>query len=341
MTIRDIASMAGVSVATVSRVINNTGYVSAKTRENIENLIEEYDFRPNAVARSLIRNDTEMIAVVLPGRLNPFFAKILDAVNAWAEREGNSVLFYNTEEDSEKEYHAIVRAIEQRVRGILLLPVMESMKRTVELLNGASRTGVAVVLVDRDMPGASFDSVFIDNSQVVYEAINLLVEKGHRNIGIVTCPEALSKGRGRLDGYRRCLSEWQLAVQDDYIYHGEFNEQSGYDACSYFLEQKNPPTAILATCSSVTLGCIRYFSEHGLTAGKDVALVGFDDIELLHAIGYQLTVITRPMSEIAELACGMLAEQMRKSKSSRNSRKIFLEPEIQLRGSEKLSVKEI
>ena len=121
MTISDIAKLAGVSVATVSRVLNNKGYVKEETRQKIENLIQENGYRPNAVARSLTRSNTSMIAVIMSNRLNPFFANVLDAIESRAEQQGYSILFYNTSEDRDKECKAIAQAIEHRVMGILLL----------------------------------------------------------------------------------------------------------------------------------------------------------------------------------------------------------------------------
>ncbi len=338
VTICDIAKMAGVSVTTVSRVLNNKGYVSAETRECIEALIKEYNYRPNAVARSLIRRNTEMIAVILPGRMNPFFAQILDAVDTKADREHQSVLFYNTAEDPDKEYEAVTQAIEHRVRGILILPVMNCQRRTAELLSYAESSGISVVLVDRDVPAGSFNSVFIDNSQVVYDAVQILFKAGHREIGIISCPETLTKGRGRLDGYRRFLLEHGISEQPEYIYKGKFDEESGYEALQYFFNMEKPPTAVLATCSSATLGCIRYLNEKGLKAGEDIGLIGFDDIALLNAIGYQVTVADRPMREMSDLAYDMLMEASLKEKQPQ--KKVLLKPRILLRGSEKMKTKE-
>ena len=135
MTISDIAKLAGVSVATVSRVLNNKGYVKEETRQKIENLIQENGYRPNAVARSLTRSNTSMIAVIMSNRLNPFFANVLDAIESRAEQQGYSILFYNTSEDRDKECKAIAQAIEHRVMGILLLPVLDPDERTEELLS--------------------------------------------------------------------------------------------------------------------------------------------------------------------------------------------------------------
>ena len=165
MTISDIAKLSGVSVATVSRVINNKGYVKDETRKKIEAVIEENGYRPNAVARSLTRNDTSMIAVIMSNRLNPFFANVLDAIEEQAAMQGYSILFFNTSEDKERERNAVAQAMEHRVSGILLLPVIEPDIRTEELLWNAEESGIPVVLIDRDFQEGDFDIVLIDNKK--------------------------------------------------------------------------------------------------------------------------------------------------------------------------------
>lgn len=334
MTIRDIANLAGVSMATVSRVLNHTGYVSEETRKKIEDIISEHNYRPNAVARSLIRKNTEMVAVIMPDRKNLFFARLQEAIDKRAEQEGHSVLHYRTAEDPEKEYQAIVQALEHQVQGILLLPVMEPKESTVQLLKEAEYGGTAVVLLDRDALHSSFNMVTIDNSRLVYEGVSLFWKKGHRDIGIIACPEVAEPGRYRLDGYKRALQDCGGMTDEQYIYRGQFDEQSGYKACEYFFGLDHPPTAVLATYSSATLGCIRYLNEHHLTAGEDLGLIGFDDIGLLNAIGYRLTVMNRPDQEMADTAYDMLCGQIRTVSKKKIWKKIFVEEEIIIRGSE-------
>lgn len=335
MTISDIAKLAGVSVATVSRVINNKGYVKDETRRRIEALIDERGYRPNAAARSLTSSDTAMIAVIMSNKLNPFFANVLDAIEERAGKQGYSILFYNTSEDNDKECRAITQAMEHRVMGILLLPVINPDERTTELLIKAEESGIPVVLIDRDLRKSDFDIVLIDNKKVVYEGVKLLVESGHRDIGIITCPEIVKKGKTRLDGYLQCLSDSDIDVRDEYIYHGDFDEKSGYQACEMLLGLKEPPTAVLATCSSATLGCIRYMNEHGIQIGKDIGLVGFDDISLLSALGYELTVMDRPIRELGEIAYDLLTERMRGTDTKKRRREVLLQTRLIIRGSER------
>lgn len=335
MTISDIARLSGVSVATVSRVINNKGYVKEETRRKIESVIEENGYRPNAAARSLTRNDTSMIAVIMSERLNPFFVYVLNAIESRADKEGYSILFYNTSNDKEKECKAISQAIEHRVMGILLLPVLEPDERAGELLAAAEEEGIPVVLIDRDLHRDNFDIVLIDNKKVVYEGVQLLVDSGHRNIGIITCPEVVKKGQTRLDGYIQCLNDHGIEVKEEYIYPGEFEEKSGYQACETFFGLPDPPTAVLAACSSATLGCIRYMSVHNLIPGKDVGLVGFDDISLVKTIGYEITLMDRPVHEMGEIAFDLLSERMNGKNTKKRRREILMQTSLLIRGSEK------
>lgn len=169
----------------------------------------------------------------------------------------------------------------------------------------------------------------------MYDGVELLIESGHRDIGIITCPEVVKKGRTRLEGYIQCLKDHGLEIRDEYIYPGDFDEKSGYQACEAFQRLDNPPTAVLATCSSCTLGCIRFMNEHNLLPGKDLGLVGFDDISLLNSIGYELTVMDRPMQEMGEIAFGLLTDRMKGPAAKKRRREVMLRTRLIIRGSEK------
>ncbi len=170
----------------------------------------------------------------------------------------------------------------------------------------------------------------------MYEGVKLLIESGHRKIGIVTCPEVVKKGKTRLDGYVQCLKDYGMEMEDEYIYPGDFDEKSGYQACENLLGLPDPPTAVLVTCSSATLGCIRYLNEHSLQMGRDIGLVGFDDISLLGTLGYEITVMDRPMKEMGEIAYDLLTERMASPDTKRRRREILLQTRLIIRGSEKL-----
>ncbi len=334
MTIKDIAEKVGVSVATVSRVINNSGYVKEETRKKVEEIIKEYNYCPNAVARSLIKKERTMIGLVMPGRVNPFFATIIDGVETKAEEKGHHVLFYNTFEDLDKEHKAIQQLMEQQVLGLLVLPIIDQDEETKKLLLQAEEIGIPTVLIDRDLDEPVFDAVFMDNQGAVYDAVETFIENDHKDIAIVSCIDSQKPGFNRLEGYLSCLKKHQIPIKDNYIYHGTFDQESGYQACKQFMKLQEPPTAILATSSSATLGCIRYFNEQGMKPGKDIGLIGFDDIATLNMIGYPITVIDRPMKEMGEMAYEVLINIVNQKKKNRRIQELILKGKIIKRGSE-------
>lgn len=334
MTINDIAKLAGVSTATVSRVINQKGYVKEETRRRVEGVIAAQGFRPNAAARSLICNDSSMIAVIMSERPSSFTLKLLNAIEGKAARQKDSILLYNTGKDTEREKEAVFQAIEHRVKGILLLPVMDSGEETVRLLKKAEKEGIPVVLLDWDLYMDDFDCVQLDNKKVIYDGVSLLLEEGHREIAFISCPEVAKEGYQRRDGYLQCLKDWGISMQEDYLYCGQFDEQSGYEACRKFLNLPQPPTAILCSCSSATMGCFRYLNEQHLMLGKDIGLVGFDDISLVSFLGCPVTAMEQQVRELGENACDLLYLRIKEDCPKGNSRKMILGTRIVKRGSE-------
>lgn len=333
-TIRDVARLAGVSVATVSRVLNKSGYVKEETRFRIEAAIRQCNYRPNEAARSLIGSNSGLVSVIMPSRLNPFFSEIMDVVERTAEQHGYRLQFTNSMEDAGREHEAIQNAIDQKANGILLLPALTTDRESTRLLREAQAAGIPVVLVDRDVAEGQFEAVFLDNRHAAELGMQLLLEAGHRRIGFISCPEVMRPGHGRVDGYLASLELIGAKAEEDLIYQGMFTEQSGYDACAQFFALSEPPTAVFSTCSSETLGCIRYFSEHRMVAGVDCGLIAFDDIGLLHTIGYQLTVLDRPSRSMGEAAFSMLADRMGGQVLGIGQRRMMINVQLILRGSE-------
>lgn len=333
MTINDIAKLAGVSIATVSRVINNKGYVKEETRKRVEEVIYAQNYHPNAAARSLICNSSSMIAVIMSERPSSFSLKILNAIEKRAQQQGDSILLYGTGAEVDRETDAISRAVEHRVKGILFLPVMDSGEETLRLLQKAEEENVPVVLLDWDLYAEDFDRVLMDNKKVIYDGATLLLQEGHRRIAFIACPEVAKKGSQRKDGYLQCMEEWGLPVHQGYWYNGQFEEQSGYEACRKFFSQDEPPTAILSSCSSATLGCFRYLNERHLVLGKDVGLVGFDDISLLDFLGCPVTAMEQPTCELAESACDLLYMRIHGAGREEIRRKLILGTRMVKRGS--------
>lgn len=335
MTICDIAKLAGVSIATVSRVMNGTGYVKEETRKRVEDVIAEHNYRPNAIARSLIKKETSMIGLIMPGFAEPFQTSIVDGIGNKSDEMNLNLLLHNTGEDLEKEHRSLRMIMEQQIRGLLFVPVIGSDKITSQILEEIEASGVPVVLIDRDVCAGEFDAVFINNKRAIYDGVKALIDNGHGKIGIITCPEVSRDGQTRVEGYLKCLDKYEIIPQDDYIYEGDYTQESGYKACEYFMALPQPPTAVIATNSSETIGCIRYFNENRMAIGKDIALIGFDDIATIGSFGYPVSVIERPIRELGELAFDMLMERIEQPIQKKRSRELILQTRVVLRGSER------
>lgn len=324
MTIHDIARMAGVSIATVSRVLNGRGYVKEETRRRVEAVIDACGYRPNAAARTLSHSTSSMVAVIMSERPSSFLAKLLKVIEDCTAKQGDSVLLYNTGMEAERELNAISHAIEYQVKGILFLPVMDSGEKTARMLKEAEKQEIPVVLLDWDLYEEEFDRVLLDNKKGIYNGVASLLEAGHRRVAFVACPEVAKKGEQRKDGYLQCLKDWNIAVNEQYFYEGEFSEQSGYEACQRFFSLAKPPTAVMAACSSATLGCFRYLNEHHLLFGKDIELVGFDDISLVKFLGYPVTTLELPVRELGKCVCDLMYMRINEVSPRKAARKLIL-----------------
>ena len=328
LTIKDIAEKAGVSVATVSRVINGSGYVSEKNKKNIEEIIRESNYCPNAAARSLITQASDMIGLVMPERVNPFFVKVYDGVTRKADEENITVLFYKTDDDEKKQGEILKQLKAQSVKGILITPSLYQTSATRKTLEAVERAGIPVVLIDRDTEGGDFDAVFIDNKGAIYKATEQLIQAGHTQIAAVTSPDFSRVGARRQDGFLECMKKHGLEVCPDWVIEGELSVESGYDACKRLMEMENSPTAIVAFSSSELIGCVKYLNEAGYRIGRDVCLFGFDDIGTFPDFGLQLSTIERPMREMGELAFELLWERIHNGGKNKRSREILLPTNI-------------
>lgn len=302
ITIRQVAKMAGVSNATVSRVINNVGTVKQKTRDHVINIIKEMGYAPNEVARSLSKNETKSIGVVVPDINNPFFGDVIKGVSMVADEHNLNILLCDTNEDTEKEKNSLQMLKDHRIRGIIIGPASDTNEFNGEYLSLLENLGIPIVLVGRDVKYSNFDGVFIDNIQGACDGVTSLIQNGHEKIAIITGPMDSKPGRDRLNGYRKALVMGGKTAREDYIFHGNFKIESGYELTQQILQMEDKPTAIFTCNNMMTLGCIKALSEQGMKIPGDMAMVGFDEIELLEIFNMQISVIARPTFEMGKIA---------------------------------------
>lgn len=332
-TIIDVANKAKVSTATVSRVLNDSKSVKEDTRLKVLKAIDELDYTPNAIARTLSKNESELIGVVIPDINNPFFGEVIKGVTNVTEKNNLNIILANTQEnlDIEKKYLNILK--NHMLKGLIITPTSDTNDINNIHLNFLENLGVKIVLVDRGVKYSNFSSVLINNYNGGYKATKLLIDNGHKNIAIISGNEKSIPGRERLQGYIDALSDNGINIKNENIYIGNFTKEGGYECTNQILRQKDRPTAIFVTNNMMTLGSLKSIIEHNLKISEDICIIGFDKNEILDDLGLSITHVSRPMLKMGEIATEILIREI----SSDNSLKenIVLEPKIVLNGTEK------
>jgi len=306
-TIRDVAQRAGVSVATVSHVINGTRKVAPETAARVRRAMEELDYHPNAVARSLRTRKTQAIGVVVSDITNPFFATLVRGAEDAAIEAGYSLIVCNSDETPEKEDLYVRLLWRRRMDGLLIAPVRDGASSAVQEL---ARRQMPFVFIDRKAKGVEADAVLSDNVGGAYLATQHLIERGHKRIGIVLGIPGATTTEERLAGYRRALEEAGVPLAEDLVVWGGYRVAGGRRATAKLLSLSDPPTAIFSTNNLMTVGVLKELFHRKVRIPKDVAVVGFDDLEWAEMANPPLTTVAQQPYEIGHRALALLLEQL-------------------------------
>lgn len=336
MNIYDIAKKAGVSPSTVSRVLNNNSIVKAQTREKILEIIKENNYVPSSVARSLSVKETSNIGVIVPDILNSFFSSIMAGVNEKAEEYDYNTVLFGTKENVKRQHEVLQIVKQENLKGLIIVPVIENDKETIEVLIQMEKEGVPVVLIDRDINNASFDGVFSDDRRGTKNAVEILIKEGHKKIAIINGPLECTPGRHRFMGYKEALSEHNIHIDEKYVKSGNFMLRPAYNATKELMELDEPPTAIFSSNNRTTLGCLQYFYENNIKIGEDIGFIGFDDIEALRYSGMHMSVVDRDVFAMGVEAMKLLQMRFEENTDTRLRRRIIVDSRFISRGSEKL-----
>ncbi|EOC99866.1 LacI family DNA-binding transcriptional regulator [Caldisalinibacter kiritimatiensis] len=336
VTIDDIAKAAGVSRATVSRVLNDSGYVKDETRKKVLKAIKELNYTPSAIARSLSKKKTNTIGVVVPEINNPFFGEIIKGVNQVADEHNLNLILCNTDEDVDKELKALKLLKEQRIQGILITPTSTDSDYNSEYLWTIENLGIPVVLIDGHVKYSNFNGVFIDHIKGAYDAVKTLIDEGHEKIAIITGRMDSRPAKERLAGYKKALKMHNIPIREEYIFYGDYTHEKAYKITKEILKMKDRPTAIFVSSNMMVLGCIKAFDEENIQIPKDMAIIGFDKVEVLNIIGMNISFINGPTIEMGKTAMNMLIDILQSGKTTETEIKtIKLLPQLVLKGSEK------
>lgn len=305
-TIRDVARRAGVSVATVSYVINGTRYVSPELKERVQRAIEELNYYPHGIARSLKTRKTHTLGLIVSDISNPFFSTLARGAEDEAAHHGYSLILANADENPSKERLYIDVLTQKKVDGLVIAPSTKGAENIQQL----QRRKISFVFVDRKLEGVEADAVLSENVQGAYQAVRHLLELGHRRIAIVLGLKGALTSEERFQGYKLALSEFRVPVDPALVAWGHFRMQGGFEAASQLLELDRPPTAIFSTNNLMTIGVMKALKERGLRCPEDVSIVGFDELEWGDAFEPALTVVIQSPYKLGRQAVRLLLQRL-------------------------------
>jgi len=311
ITIKDVAEKADVSPSTVSRVIAGNGRISVNTIARVKRIMEELGYYPNRMAQSLVNKTTNTLGIVLPRPadellLNSFFPELIRGIVTSAARSGYDILMTTGPSESE-EIAAIKRLFKsRRVDGIIL---MHSRKKdpVISMLNQEQFPFVLVGRNDDSLPLLTVDT---DNIQAASDATKHLIDQGHVRIGFVSGPSNLIVSQDRLEGYRKAMKEARLPVKPEWIVEGEFLQESGYRAMSFFMNQSDRPTALIIIDDIITFGVLRGLSELGFHVPDDLCLVSFNNISLTELANPPITSVDIGIYQLGYTAAHSLLQSI-------------------------------
>lgn len=327
VTIYDVARHAGVSAATVSRVLNGHAKVDPVLAERVTTSVSELGYRRNAVARNLRKSRTSLWAVIISDVENPFFTSMVRGVEDIALAAGYSVVLCNSDENPEKESNYILAALSEQMAGVIISPSSNRVDDVKLLLD----SGCPVVVIDRELHGLRTDTVLVDNEHGAEQATAHLIDQGYRRIACIGGPRWLSTATHRYDGYRRALGAAGLPLDESLVRFADFRERGGYDAMASLLDDGAAPDALFAANNLMTVGAMECLVQRELTVPSDIAVVGFDTIPWADLIRPTLTTVSQPAYDVGRQAAQLLSRRL--SKPDADTTHVVLPTELQVRAS--------
>ncbi len=328
-SMNEVAKKAGVSIATVSRVLNNSDSVNEATRDKILKTIRELKYRPNRVAKRL-RSKTgsgNVLGVMIPDIRNPFYVDVLRGIESVAYAHGYVVVVCNFGQSEEREAGYIRMLESEAIDGLIAAPVDEDNPRFKKMIEN----GMPVVCVDRGLRNVEVDLVCVNNEESSYNAVSYLIQRGYKRIGHVGGLPTIPSSKARETGYCRALLENGLDVFENLVVNGDSSYDSGVSITEQLLGQKNPPDALFCANNLLTLGALEVINRRGLKVREEIGIIGFDDMNWAAALNPPLTAVHQPATEIGRRAGELLIQRI--NDPSRTATKIVLNTELRIRKS--------
>lgn len=318
-TLKDIATQAGVSLMTVSKVLNGKGGISRETSQRVLEIARRLNYRPNQIAKSLRADETRTIGVVVSDSSQLVFAKVIRGIEEVATREGYSVIVANTDQKAEREKQAVELLLSKRIDGLILgAPLHTGEDDIRELI----RFGVPLVLLMRTSQAVDVNCVVNDNFQGGYEIMKHLLGTGCREVYFLSMPRQVPSSQSRLQGNKQAMAEAGRTLDEDHIQFCEPFIEDGFAAMNRLLDQGVHSGGVCCGCDLIAIGAIRAIQDRGLRVPEDFQVTGYDDLELADYLSVPLTTMRQPKEEIGREGAQLLLDQIRDP--SRPPRQIVL-----------------
>jgi DNA-binding LacI/PurR family transcriptional regulator len=327
-TIRDVAKVAGVSTATVSRVLNNTDYVNEQTRITVLRAIKKLDYSPSYLAQKMRARKTNSFAVLIPDFTNIYYTKLLNTIERVGREEGYITVVCTTEVDYEREREYVDELIRRQLDGIIFCWYKGVQEYRSFLIKVARK--VPVLIMDQPSGGLPISSVYTDGFDGIRIVIEHLIKKGHRKIGMIKPMSPYTSVDMRSDGFIAAMQEHGLRVQDEWIVESTFGVENAYEATGRLLNQSDV-TAVVAVDDLMAIGALQYANDNGFAVPEDIAITGFDDIPITSYVSPKLTTVAQPIEEMAKAATKQLIRRIENRRSK--NRDIVFKPMLVERDS--------
>jgi LacI family transcriptional regulator len=325
VTIYDVAREASVSMATVSRVVNNNPNVKPQTRKKVFEAIERLGYRPNAVARGLASKKTTTVGVVIPDISNAIFAEVARGIEDIANMYHYNIILCNADKRKDKEIRVINTLLEKQVDGLLFMGGAV----TEDHIQAFRTSSVPIVLCATTDEGDNYPSVDIDHTAAADDAVTTLIENGHRRIAMIS--GTLEDPSNGYHGYKNALDRAGIPIHDELVRIGNYRYESGLEVAQYFLELQDKPTAIFAANDEMAIGAIHAIQDKGLKVPEDVSIISVDNVRMASMVRPLLSTVAQPMYDIGAVSMRLLTKLMKKETIT-NSR-VILPHEVILRQS--------
>lgn len=329
MNIKEVASRAGVSVATISRVLNHPESVAPATRERIEAVMESLEYTPNWFARGLKLNRTGTIALMVPEILDQGYMEIAKGVEDVARQKDQNIILATTEEDRSRELKTIESFIERKIDGLIIVsPVL--VKKDLALFRNQK---MPVVFIGKNPDLSQVNAVVTNYEEASTEAVNHLIEIGHRRIALIRGSRPFNENREKSEGYLRAIKKAGMDSSEERIIEEENTIEGGFLAMSRLLSEGDAPDAVFVTSDNMAIGAMDKIKQMGMRVPEDIAIMGFDNLKISGYVEPKLTTVAKPMYRMGLVAARLLMDIIEEDRPDAEPQEILIQSKLKIRKS--------